>query len=388
MKKLLSFALLTLALLAASTSHGPLAHAYSDVATDDPSATAITWLTDQGVTQGYADGTFAPENPINRAEFLKVLVTLKDKTSPATPAAACFTDVATDAWYAPYICSAKDSGAVQGYSDSSFKPEQEITVVEAAKLIVSILGLDLTSPIQGIEWYSPALETLSALGAFPDTLHALNEPITRAEAAEMLWRIQTGQTDQAATTWADFAPACSDFSTDVPTSINLQTVEDTWLGWMNETRAAHGLAAYTMNDQLIRTATTWSEYSKSNGSMSHKRPGTTAYYDYYAIQDWFENLGLTFANDGGYTFTENIGHGPYSCSAADCTAELLEAIRYTYDYYLSEEGDSYAPHWNSLVSTHFQEVGFGLTVDSSSYYVTVHYATVITSNPPPFCDAL
>lgn len=375
MKKIAFFLLLALGLTATAS-------AYTDVTASDP----ITWVTEQNLMHGYSDGSFKPDQKITRAEFVKTLLTLAP--SAASSDDDCFTDVAAADWFAPFVCSAYSDGLVKGYSDGSFAPDQPINVVEASKLILTTLALTPNATIQGTEWYSPALETLGDRNAYPDDLKYLNQNLTRGDTAELLWRIETGRTDQPHTEWADFSPACSEVDSDLPASIDLQTVKDTWFSWVNATRAQQGLSAYTENEQLNRSATIWSQYSKAKGSMSHKRPGTTAYYDYYAIQDWFANLGLTFENDSGITFTENIGHGPYSCSSADCTQEVIDAMRYSYDYFISEAGKSYSPHWNSIVSSHFKEIGFGLAVDSNSYYVTIHYATAITSDPAPLCNAL
>lgn len=382
MKKILALALFILGFTVLT------AQAYTDVATDDDYSAAIAWLTDQGVIHGYSDGTYLPNKDVNRAEFLKILMALKDPAMPATPDAACFADVPLDAWYAPYVCSAKTAGIVSGYSGNLFKPEQTITVVEASKIITLTLGTTLNASINGTQWYSPYLETLGDLNVYPTQLNYLTENVTRGELAEMLWRLQNQKTGFEATPWTRFEDECMNFSYDIPANVDIKTIESTWLKWMNDTRASQGLGAYVYNDQLIRTATVWSEYNKARGYVNHKREGTTAYYDYSAIEDWFEGLGLTFKNDGGYTYTENIGYGPYYCETDDCTTDLLEAIRYTYDYYLSEAGSSYSPHWNSIVASRFKEVGLGLTVDDDTYYLTVHYATSITSNPPPLCNAL
>lgn len=362
--------------------------AYSDVSESSEFATAIEWLTEQGAISGYNDGTFKPENKITRAEFLKILVYFKEGGIPTLPEETCFEDVDLEEWYAPYVCFGQKEGIVNGYPDGSFGPTDKINLVEASKILAETLDLEWTEDPVGEEWYSPYLETLSALGAYPNTLEYLNENITRGEVAEMLWRVAEEKTEEPSKTWEEFSSACSPFEYDIPENIDVKRIEETWLSWTNATRASQGLAPYTYNDQLMRSATEWAQYGKSRGYMDHKRPGTSAYYDYYAIQDWFADLGLIFANKGGYTFTENIGRGPYSCSAQDCTDELLDAIWYTYDYYLSEAGSSYSPHWNSIVNTQFKEIGFGITVDSGSYYLTVHYATEITSDPAPLCDAL
>ena len=104
------------------------------------------------------------------------------------------------------------------------------------------------------------------------------------------------------------------------------------------------------------------------------------------IEDWFENLGLTFENKSRVTFTENIGLGPYSCDAEDCTDELIAMIKYSFDYYMNEVNSSYRPHYNSIMNSYFKEIGLGIAISSSQYYLTVHYGTAITSNPSPICD--
>lgn len=381
MKKILFFLLLALGLQTQAVS------AYTDVTADTEHSAAITWLTDAGVIQGYSDGRFEPDKEVNRAEFVKILGSLKDRVTPLSPTEDCFSDVDSGTWYAPFVCSAKEDGVIQGYSGNLFKAEQKINVVEASKIIALTLGVPLSETVTGTAWYSPYVETLGDLNVYPTSLRFWSQKLTRGELAEMLWRLELQKTTEAATAWEDFSSACSEVSSDLPDTVDLSTVRDTWLSWMNATRAAQGLPAYTLNDQLSRSATLWAQTNKSRGGMSHKRSGT-AYYDYYAIQDWFADLGLTFKNDASITFTENIGYGPYSCSDSDCTDDVLEAIAYTYDYFVSEAGKSYAPHWNSIVSSHFKEVGFGLTLDNSHYYLTVHYGTAITSDPPPLCNDL
>lgn len=171
----------------------------------------------------------------------------------------------------------------------------------------------------------------------------------------------------------------------VTQKVDLQKVRDTWLGWYNAQRTKRGLPAYRIEPQLNRTAALWSARSAMKGVMEHKRDGTTAYYDYGAIKKWFSNLGLEFRNVGGITFTENIGRGPYTCKEADCTEKLLKAIRYSFDYYLSEEGKAYRPHFNAIVSPSFTMMGFGLAVKNGQYFVTAHFATEITSSPLGIC---
>lgn len=109
------------------------------------------------------------------------------------------------------------------------------------------------------------------------------------------------------------------------------------------------------------------------------------------IADWFEDQGLTFENRYRVTFTENIGWGPFRCSSSksDCTDEMIDTIRGSFDFYMDEKYDDYKPHYNSLMNEYFDEIGLGIAVDEGAgqYYLSVHYGTKITSDPLPICEA-
>lgn len=93
-----------------------------------------------GVIHGYPDGTFRPEQPVNRAEALKILL----RTSGLEPFDDAvdlgrFSDIEPNAWYEEYIESALSYGFVEGYPDGTFRPGREITRAEAAKLTLLIM---------------------------------------------------------------------------------------------------------------------------------------------------------------------------------------------------------------------------------------------------------
>ncbi len=58
---------------------------FEDVSIFHPFAQWIAWLKDNGITSGYADGTFRPDNPISRAEMA---VMLKNTASTVVAAGA------------------------------------------------------------------------------------------------------------------------------------------------------------------------------------------------------------------------------------------------------------------------------------------------------------
>lgn len=55
---------------AASVAVGQFEQRFSDVPVDDPNRTAIEWAADAGLTIGYGDGTFGPDDAMSRFEAL------------------------------------------------------------------------------------------------------------------------------------------------------------------------------------------------------------------------------------------------------------------------------------------------------------------------------
>lgn len=132
MKKIIN--LILAAILLGST---PVFAGFSDVSNykENTFTQFINWLEDQGVVQGYSDGTFRPGNYINRAEFLKMLYgTIGMSDSKAV---LPFPDVPLSEWYTKYIREAYATGVVQGYPDGYFRPENYINFAEALKIVMN-----------------------------------------------------------------------------------------------------------------------------------------------------------------------------------------------------------------------------------------------------------
>lgn len=130
----------------------PLA-SFSDVTSSHKNQAAIEYLVKKGVLQGYSDGTFKPDQTVNRAELLKIFIEGQNITPNETTYKNCFPDVKSD-WYAKYVCYAKEKGWVQGYSDGTFKPEQTVNKVEAIKMLIESYKLTKISGTASTELYA------------------------------------------------------------------------------------------------------------------------------------------------------------------------------------------------------------------------------------------
>jgi len=361
--------------------------AYIDVTDSHPYVDAISYFSSKGFIKGYESDLFRPDKKMNRAEFLKVILMATGKAVPSEVAKSCFDDVSADAWYAPSVCFAKEQGYVKGYDDGTFKPGNPLTVGEAVVLTAKVFEKELVGS-EGDSWYSASLRAIALDAALPQTFVYSNQPVTRGEVVEMLWRLITEVNDKPSAKASDIdGKECVSMGNELPDSIEAQRVRDAWLKWINAARADVGLPPYVLNDQLSRTATAWSNYSRARGYIDHKRPGQTAYYDYSRIVAWFKNLGLTFEQVGRSGVTENITWNIYSCHQTDCTDELIAASREGFNYFMSEKGRAYSPHYDSIMSPSFEMIGVGVAVDEAKhkFYLTVHYGTKITSDPPPVC---
>lgn len=175
------------------------------------------------------------------------------------------------------------------------------------------------------------------------------------------------------------ANVCS--SVDGLQKVDMEKVRTAWLGWYNDARKKNGLGTFTYDANLDATALKWSETAVERGSITHKRTGQTAYYDYKRMVSWFKNQGVSFKNVQGSTFVENIGWDYYSCpaDAKDCTDKLIASIKHTYNFFMGEKGKKYHAHYDSIMNKRYRKIGLGITVDPAKkrYYLTVHYAVEV-----------
>lgn len=166
--------------------------AFSDVSSGSDFSTAIEALEQGNVVDGYADGSFKPNATINRAEFLKIVLESRGKTTAS--ASSCFPDVQTSDWFSRYVCGAKEEGIVSGYPSGLFHPEKEVNFVEATKILS--LAFDQQIDMYSPDWYEPYARAIESSKGIPTSIDSLDQPLTRGEMAEMIWRLTENRTDR------------------------------------------------------------------------------------------------------------------------------------------------------------------------------------------------
>ncbi len=184
---------------------------FIDVPKTSASYESIEYLRTQNVLKGYIDGTFKPATRINRAEFAQLATDpfVIDTNGKAECVSANFEDderevfffdVDRESWYANNVCFAKTRNIISGYPDGTFKPSEPINFVESAKILANVFSFELEREESGEFWYRPYVQRLSELHAIPTTIKRFDQTITRAEMAEMMFRLKMNRTDKAHTT--------------------------------------------------------------------------------------------------------------------------------------------------------------------------------------------
>lgn len=154
---------------------------------------SIDYLIKKGLLSGFPDNTFRPDLGTTRAEAVKVLATqlgLKPQTGG-------FTDVPAGHWAAGYIGAAEKSGLMTGYADGTFRPDERLNREEMAALVARAFKLSGSaavsfSDVQADSWsymYINALTSNKIVTGYADGTFRPSQDITRAEFATIIARV-------------------------------------------------------------------------------------------------------------------------------------------------------------------------------------------------------
>jgi len=172
---------------------------FPDVPITHTNYQAITYLQENNIINGYPNGTFMPNQSVNRAEFLKIILegsNIKLDITNNTP----FKDINNSAWYAPYIKKAYAEGWIIGYNDGSFRPEQTINKVEALKILAEVQNWQTYKPtnrpftdVDLNQWFTNYVEYAKTNNFLEETgsLFHPSQLMTRANISEIIYRTLT-----------------------------------------------------------------------------------------------------------------------------------------------------------------------------------------------------
>ena len=183
---------------------------FSDVPQDYWARPFIAALAQRGIVRGFADGTFRPDQPVNRSQYAALIETIFQSQTAQNPIA--FKDVLSGFWAAPAIDTAVRTGFLKGYPEGVFLPNQPIPRIQVLTSLVN--GLQIAQPSAPADvvkryrdsseippWAVPVAAAATQKGMvvnYPDQ-DALNpkQPATRAEVSALLYQalVASGKID-------------------------------------------------------------------------------------------------------------------------------------------------------------------------------------------------
>jgi hypothetical protein len=176
----------------------PCAPSFSDVPCTHWAYSSIEYLKAHGVTSGYPDLTFKPDNQITRAEIATFMVMAMGLTY--TGGETAFPDVPSTHWAYSFIMAAKQHGIVSGYPDGTFKPDNLVTRTEISVMVTLSRSwtyggtvpdfTDVPTTFWGYP-YIMASKEHGVIGGYPDGTFKPNNQASRAEASLMTENMMT-----------------------------------------------------------------------------------------------------------------------------------------------------------------------------------------------------
>ncbi|MFQ5557865.1 MAG: S-layer homology domain-containing protein, partial [Acidimicrobiales bacterium] len=161
---------------------------------------AVAWMVAQGITSGFNDDLFGPEEPTERAQFAAFIWRYGGRPGGFAPSR--FVDVADDAYYAPAVAWMVANGITTGSSATEFAPERVINRAEAVTFLWRLAGQPPPGPWEPFDdvpddaFFRDAVAWAAQFGITTGLAPNIFGPtlvLTRGEAATFLHRFELSE---------------------------------------------------------------------------------------------------------------------------------------------------------------------------------------------------
>ena len=115
---------------------------FNDVSKNEWYSDYIGYLSKYGIIKGYSNSTFRPDDNVSRAEFVAMTVRFNSLFNDVKKGSYTvkYTDVATNYWAYSDVAYAKHAGWLNGYADGTFKGDNAITRAEVVTVVNKATG--------------------------------------------------------------------------------------------------------------------------------------------------------------------------------------------------------------------------------------------------------
>jgi hypothetical protein len=305
---------------------------FSDVPPSGQFAAEISWLADEGISTGYTDGTFRPLVPVARDAMAAFLYRLAGRPDFTPPATSPFRDVPVTNQFYLEIAWLAHEGISTGYADGTFRPLLPVARDAMAAFLYRFSGSPAHTPsIPGSFWdvpsssqFFPEISWLADRGVSTGYDEGLGcyafrplKPVNRDAMAAFMYRLVEGGVGTAPD--GSGCPAHPPHGQDVTREL---------LALVNEARAAEGAGPLSYNPTLVLSACQHSRSQELAGEMYHSESNGVWYGENVAwnyrsvtsvfqgwmespghraniVRSWFTSMGAC-VSDTGYFWTQQF----------------------------------------------------------------------------------
>lgn len=176
----------------------PSQKGFNDVKPGDYFYDAVNWAVEKGITTGTSATTFSPNASCTRAQIVTFLWRASGSPEPKT-ASNPFTDVATNAYYCKAVLWAVENGITTGTSATTFSPDALCTRAQGVTFLWRANGSKAASAatsftdVASDAYYAPAVAWAAeqnVTGGVGNGLFSPDTTCTRAQIVSMLYRLR------------------------------------------------------------------------------------------------------------------------------------------------------------------------------------------------------
>lgn len=157
----------------------------------------IECLACQGIITGYPDNTFRPSNPITRGQAAKIMANAAGFNETIPPTQQTFLDVPPDSTFWVYIERVAMHGAINGYPDGTYRPGNNMTRGQLSKIDSEVKGYNDVIPatqqtFTDVEpgstfWlYIERVALHGIVSGYSDNTFRPNNDVTRGQASKIV----------------------------------------------------------------------------------------------------------------------------------------------------------------------------------------------------------
>lgn len=196
------FAFVLAAALLCTVAFSVAAATFTDVAEDAYYADAAERMAARGILSGYGDGGYHGDESVTRAHIAALVCKMLGKVDEATALAgvSAFSDMDVDSWATGYVNYAQANGIISGDGNGKFRPDDYVKYEEVVKVVVCVLGLDEGIEIDPTDWSKEYIEAAEDAGLLEDLIGKKGEYMLRSDIAVICDAAMTQLDKQAETT--------------------------------------------------------------------------------------------------------------------------------------------------------------------------------------------